>query len=319
MNSDIRIEIGFTCHRKTRRLIKTLGPESIVALITLWEYAAVNEPDGRLRDHSPQDIARCADWPESDAERFVQTLVEIGLLDHVKPPRGRPCGGLRELKIHDWEEHQPYVVDAKKRSRAASEAARSRWDVSRKQQVNAQRISHPHKPTAQALRNAETENPHDAPSLPTLPTNPEDQDQPPLPPNRSAATRFPEFWAIQVHRQSRPECEEIWKRMRLDGNANQVIAAYKAQLKWPEYQGDRIQFLKRPASWLRKKRWLDEPQPNGNGAAYVGGLPQRPATELDKPAGSGFDCPCGEHPATREELLEHTNAGHFRQGAAHAE
>ena len=75
--------------------------------------------------------------------------------------------------------------------------------------------------------------------------------------------KFEEFWAVvhPAHKGAHRECIGIWRRMKLEGIGDVIIAAYKDQLTWKKYHGDDVQYLKRPPSWLRGMRWEDERPP----------------------------------------------------------
>lgn len=116
MNTDIRIACTWPSHPKTRKLIRRLGGEAVFALVTLWGFAAQYKPLGHLEGMSAEDIALAAGW-EGEPSAFVAALVEIGFLDKAE-------GG---HALHDWAEHQPYVVHAEARSERARSAANRRW------------------------------------------------------------------------------------------------------------------------------------------------------------------------------------------------
>lgn len=63
------------------------------------------------------DISLEAGW-EGDPKIFVDALVKARFLD---------SNGNGEYHIHDWEEHQPWVVHAKERSEIARRNALIRW------------------------------------------------------------------------------------------------------------------------------------------------------------------------------------------------
>ena len=117
MNTDIRLSVFFFQHRKTKKLKRKLGAEGVLALISLWTYAAVNHPEGIL-PLDEEDIAIAADW-DGDPEEFVSALIEIGFLEKLEDGT---------YKIHDWEEHQPWVVGARERKEKARKAAKSKWE-----------------------------------------------------------------------------------------------------------------------------------------------------------------------------------------------
>lgn len=116
MNTDIRIAVSFKTHRKRKRLRMLLGPGSTDYLIDLWIATAMNHPTGVLSGMDDIDIALEAGW-EDDPHRFVAALKESGFLDTVDGT----------CVLHDWAEHQAYVVKAPERKASARHAAGKRW------------------------------------------------------------------------------------------------------------------------------------------------------------------------------------------------
>lgn len=103
MNTDIRISIGFQKHLKTKKLVKRLGEVAPLRLLALWEWTAVNRPDGNLEGLSDEDIELSFDC---DIEGFVKALADVGFLD----------GDEGKRSLHDWAEHQPWVTGVQERS-----------------------------------------------------------------------------------------------------------------------------------------------------------------------------------------------------------
>ena len=120
MNTDIRVSVDFWEHPKTLKLIRSLGIEAPVALQRLWMYAAKFRPDGVLSDLETIDVAEAARW-NGDPDKFVKALLDRGWLDKED--------GI--YIIHDWPEHQPWVVSAPERSRRAKCAINARWEKER--------------------------------------------------------------------------------------------------------------------------------------------------------------------------------------------
>lgn len=115
--TDIRIAVSFKGHRKRRKLRMLLGAGSTDYLIDLWINTATNHPGGVLTGMSTLDVALEAGW-EDDPEKFVSAMIESGFLDK---------GEDGNYRLHDWEDHQPFVIEAPKRSQQAKKAAESRW------------------------------------------------------------------------------------------------------------------------------------------------------------------------------------------------
>jgi len=117
MNIDIRLSVSFKGHRKRRKLRLLLGDNSTDYLIDLWITVAQDRPTGVLIGWSQTDIALAAGW-EGDAAQFVAALVNAGLLEEAD--------GI--YRLHDWEEHQPWVCKAPQRSEAGRRGANARWE-----------------------------------------------------------------------------------------------------------------------------------------------------------------------------------------------
>ena len=123
---DIRVKVGWAGHRKTRKLARLVGGEGPWKLVQLWEHAALEAQDGYLRGYTDEDIAAAATWPEHDSAAFVGALRECGWLEDRD---GIPY-------LHDWPDHQPWMVHAPIRHEIAKKAAAVRWN--KKRGVNAQ-------------------------------------------------------------------------------------------------------------------------------------------------------------------------------------
>ena len=119
MNSDIRLAVSFRGHRKRKRLRLLLGSGSTDCLIDLWIATAMTHPSGVLQGMDEIDIALEAGW-EGDPQHFVAALMECGFLE--KSDTGA-------YALHDWSDHQGYVIHAERRKANARNAAAARWDA----------------------------------------------------------------------------------------------------------------------------------------------------------------------------------------------
>ena len=117
MNNDIRIAVSFKGHRKRKRLGMILGPGSTDYLIDLWIGTAQNHPSGVLVGMDETDIALEAGWTQ-DPQAFIDGLQKCGFLD-------KNDDGV--FTLHDWDDHQGYVVHAESRRERARSAAITRW------------------------------------------------------------------------------------------------------------------------------------------------------------------------------------------------
>jgi hypothetical protein len=115
---DIRLDINFFEHPKTKRLIRVLGHKGFYALVRLWTSSAKLYPKGIFKDLDEVDIAELAGWDE-DPTVFCKGLSDpkINFLEKVD--------GIYSL--HGWEEHQPWIYYQNERSEIARQNARKRW------------------------------------------------------------------------------------------------------------------------------------------------------------------------------------------------
>ena len=84
--------------------------------MSLWGYCAEHRVDGKLTGLSDEDIEIAGGW-EGEIGVLVVALVEVGYLD----------GDERNRQVHDWSEHQPFVVSKPQRVSSARRANAIRW------------------------------------------------------------------------------------------------------------------------------------------------------------------------------------------------
>lgn len=114
--TDIRLELSFRSHPKTKKLVRRLGSDGALSLVWLWMFAAESRPDGDLAGMDAEEISLAACW-DGEPRQFVSALVECRFLE----------GQDGDYSIHDWQEHQPWAAHAGERSERARKAAQARW------------------------------------------------------------------------------------------------------------------------------------------------------------------------------------------------
>lgn len=118
MADDIRLKTSWRTHPKRVKLQRRLGHAGVTAATDLWLFCGSERTEGDLAGMTAEDIAIAAQW-DGDPQRFVDTLVELGLLD------GSPNG----YSIHDWWEINPYVAGHKQRQVVGYLHALKRWHM----------------------------------------------------------------------------------------------------------------------------------------------------------------------------------------------
>jgi hypothetical protein len=123
--SDIRLAFSFRNHRKRKKANKLLNLKPSVTdyLIDLWLATGENHPDGILRGMDEEDIAIEAGW-EGDATEFVTVLKKTGFLDNDDGT----------YRIHDWEDHQRWIIHRPQRVERARKAAFAKHAKDKKNQ-----------------------------------------------------------------------------------------------------------------------------------------------------------------------------------------
>lgn len=178
MTKDYRTLTTWWRHRKTKTLIRLLGFEGPFRLHALWSYATEMRPDGRLTGLTPRDIADECDW-SGDPETLISALIEARWIDRDGDT----------LVLHDWREHNAYVVHGPERSERSRELAIQRWEKKRggkrkNAEPNAARM--PDASAAHAQRNGPVPAPVPGPD-----PDPDPSPVPPYPPADSAQPAEP--------------------------------------------------------------------------------------------------------------------------------
>lgn len=77
---------------------------------------------------------------------------------------------------------------------------------------------------------------------------------------KSKASGFDEFWAVYPNKRDKSKACELWQKLAPDeALKKQIIAAVKQQAKSEEWTKDGGQYVPYPSTWLRRRRWEDEP------------------------------------------------------------
>lgn len=78
--------------------------------------------------------------------------------------------------------------------------------------------------------------------------------------SKSKASGFDEFWAVYPNKKDKSKARELWQKLDPDeALKKQIIAAVKQQAKSDKWTKDGGQFVPYPSTWLRRRRWEDEP------------------------------------------------------------
>lgn len=111
MAEDFRIRTSWPSSHKRRLVQRRIGKAGVLAVMDLWAYCASSKPDGDLSGMSNEAIAVACDW-DGDADELIAALTveNFELLD----------GAPGSYKIHDWDDHNPYVSGEDDRKKSAS-------------------------------------------------------------------------------------------------------------------------------------------------------------------------------------------------------
>ena len=124
---DMRLSLNFVDHPKVRKIIRRCGYEAFYGLIKLYSIAGRMYIDGLLKGFDLDDIEDLADW-HGESGLFGSTLLDVCLIDETE----------EGYYLHDWEEHQPWIIGSEERSEKAKKAAEARWNKGENSQNDAQ-------------------------------------------------------------------------------------------------------------------------------------------------------------------------------------
>ena len=127
MANDMRLDLNFVEHPKVKRLIRKAGYESFYALIKLFSIAGKMYQNGVFKDCEIEDIEDFANW-NGESGLLTSAMIEVGFLDDTE----------EGYAIHDWKEHQPWIINSEARSIQAKKAVEARWNKKLKRKTNTQ-------------------------------------------------------------------------------------------------------------------------------------------------------------------------------------
>lgn len=87
-------------------------------------------------------------------------------------------------------------------------------------------------------------------------------------PDRSPATAFEQFWQAYPNKKGKGAAEKAFARV--DVPLEQLLAAIAMQRRSRQWREKDGQFIPHPATWLRQRRWEDEPADAGDLPAATG-------------------------------------------------
>ena len=267
MNTDIRISVSFRNHRKRKRLKMMLGEGATDYLLDLWITTAMNRPSGVLHDMDEVDIALDAGW-EGEPKTFVSALVKCGFMDFED--------GV--YSMHDWEDHQGYVVHSDVRKERAKKAAAKRWECKGNADAMPQACSEhadsmPQASVEHAHGNAPSPapipspnpNPNPAPNAQDAHTHvdlPKDDSKPLLPPGQANSEYSFEFLELAEQYPRKDEgLHAAWIAFKQAKAAhvypgNPIVLPLVVQWRIsPQWTDDNGRFVPSFSKWIRERRW----------------------------------------------------------------
>ncbi len=113
-NLDIRFDVNLHTCGKFTKFQDSIGPGAMYHLTALWCSVARQYPDGRIKDCTPSLIATLSLY-RGKPSRIFNALCTHGWLDKTEDG----------YVVHDWAEHQPWVVGAPARFAKARKAGQA--------------------------------------------------------------------------------------------------------------------------------------------------------------------------------------------------
>ena len=271
------------CDPKLARLRRRLGitrRDAIGLLHELWWYALEHAETGDLNSIDHRDIAIEVDWPEDEAERLWDALIEKG------PPTpeyeaGEP--GFLEIdgNIHNWRNFAGRLLNDRERKRASRAAERDKKGLLDKHKKQIQG------PSADSLGKSAGNR-----TVPyrTLPTETD------MPENQGKATEksdqikesFLVFYGEYPRKIDKKIALRSWNKINPSLKLFDAIMAglkdWKASDEWIKDDGKYVPY---PATWLNRARWESPPKPSSNGSKKNAGAAAPVSGKYAKQGASG--------------------------------
>jgi hypothetical protein len=333
----LRVDRGFSSHPKTLRLCRLLQSELAEAyVVRLWAWAIEYAADGDLSKFDPLDLEAAVRWRGEEGACY-EAMVKAGFIDAADRRR-----------LHGWEETNGYWVDKAEREREATAKRVAKHRAKSAPSAELQDVTPPvtrYTPESNATVTGKispigedrigdqirsdpplppiggSDEPKDQPSDRTEPEQPAEPAEPARArkPRRSqppADADFVAWWSAYPRRVARAEAEKAWAQVAAD---RPPLADLLAALAWqrglPDWRKDGGRFVPHGATYLRAKRWADEPQASFDAQKPVGprycGFHARPLN-IGTPAPAPIaDCPECKHFAAkaRDRPSEPESAG----------
>ncbi len=111
---------------------------------------------------------------------------------------------------------------------------------------------------------------------------------------------FADWWALYPpgRKRAKADAEKAWRALAPDAAlARTMCEALDAQCSWPEWRKDGGKFVPYPATWIRGRRWEDEPP---EVAPAAPGQPDYYSADLSETC--QHDPPCGSKHAHRMKV-----------------
>ena len=256
----VAVEHTFFRHPKTLRLCSSAQhPEAGWYLICLWHWACEYAPDGFLNKYSPEEIETAVGWDKGTG-LFYAALLSSEYVDRDT------------LQLHDWDDWQGKwlaKMDATRhRMRSLRERRMSRDANVREQFANGTRtvrepfvdVREPFALTGQDRtgqdKTEETECPKPEPSAAPQAVAPVQPKKRATEPAYSDA--FCAFWNAYPRREAKGDAWKAWQAAQVP--QERCLATIAWQAKSYDWTKERGKFVPLPATWIRARRWEDEPK-----------------------------------------------------------
>lgn len=217
-------------------------------MLRLWGWCIDNAPDGNLTGIYANELAIAAGW-EGDEAAFLQAVTDSGFIDKDEDT----------LCIHDWNDYAGRLIEQRE---IHKEQARERQKRFRQNHA---------KCNAKITRDKRVNNALTVPNstVPNIPPTPKGDAR------SSYDSRFQSFWSAYPKKIGKGDAEKAFLRCKPDDTLLAVmLSAVERQRQCEQWRKDGGQYVPNPATWLRQKRWEDEPVQEPKPADPWGGIQQ---------------------------------------------
>lgn len=231
--------------------IASLAPIARILFQGLW---CLSDCEGRISDRPLWIKVECLPYDEVDIEELLQALYEAGFIIRYT------VEGKRYIEVRNFKRHQR--LSGKEALIKSEIPAPSEGEALGKRSGSVEKVSNVREGKGVYGR----EGKHSVAASPMLPSGGRPFSDP----------QFVEFWKLYPRKAAKGQAAKAWVSLSASDRDLALAGSAVLSATWATASADRRAFIPYPATWLRGRRWEDDPEEVRRQAMDRAPGPQRP-------------------------------------------